>query len=834
MRRYQPVTSLSPAVIAAVLCAGGCLLDDDSLDSATSSAPDGSGGDEPTTPTITGAEPTTGVTPTTDGPPPPDDSSGAIDPPDDTTSTGGSTGSAVTTDGVDATSTGAPDDTTGAASTTGTTGVNDTTGVSDTTGVNDTTGTSTSTGEPVESDTAEPPPPEYAIAVKVVGLVGDEAVFTLNDGEQLPVAAPGEFAFTTTLAAGLAYDVALTGVPPHYECALEDAAGVMPAGDVVVTSVCAPRPSATLVIAEVGHGYYTNDSYWLEISNISQQSQSLAGVTVRAPAYALDAENKYVADKGMQEFALPAQSLPAGGRLLVRGAIAGETAAGPGMALISTPGDVVPHWRFEYGAIELRKAGESIDYVAWGAIPNSKVGEYGPAHPSAWPGYPAGLAPAPMKAVESRGRSLARALALADSNAAVDLATLEFSTPAGPNDTHGCVADGDKDGLPDCAEAPGKTYAGVDLYAYGARPDKRDIFVEIDMMDPKGADGVTLDPGMVPQRTALDRIVGVFAQNGIALHFDVGDLFDQSAGIDPKDHDLGGGAQIPFAARTCMDSEPDCAWIVDLKAKHFTLPRLKSFHHALFVNKGAKDNYGGQGERPGNDLYVSLGAKNYKTTTTTDKNVLINAQAQTLMHELGHNLGLSHGGYSEYNGDAVEDEANWKPNYVSIMNYLYGAGLPTIGTKEGDRYYYHHEDENPACAAKGVDFCTMQNPMCGDPALFRLDYSHGLGGAIDTAAVVETKGLMQPGSGGVDFDCDGVLEAQSYASSLYAAVDGKDVAVTTLKDHDDWASLDLFFVTRYSGFNNGAIHGPAERDIQPRAPADPLPPALLAWLRARP
>jgi len=34
--------------------------------------------------------------------------------------------------------------------------------------------------------------------------------------------------------------------------------------------------------------------------------------------------------------------------------------------------------------------------------------------------------------------------------------------------------------------------------------------------------------------------------------------------------------------------------------------------------------------------------------------------AGTIMHEFGHNLGLTHGGY---------DHRNYKPNYISIMNY---------------------------------------------------------------------------------------------------------------------------------------------------------------------
>ena len=89
------------------------------------------------------------------------------------------------------------------------------------------------------------------------------------------------------------------------------------------------------------------------------------------------------------------------------------------------------------------------------------------------------------------------------------------------------------------------------------------------------------------------------------------------------------------------------------------------YHYAVFVdqiqvyrldtaNPGISYTTSGIAELGGNDLIVSLGGWG-KNKANIDANV-----AGTFMHELGHNLGLDHGG-----GDGV----NNKPNYQSVMNY---------------------------------------------------------------------------------------------------------------------------------------------------------------------
>jgi hypothetical protein len=89
----------------------------------------------------------------------------------------------------------------------------------------------------------------------------------------------------------------------------------------------------------------------------------------------------------------------------------------------------------------------------------------------------------------------------------------------------------------------------------------------------------------------------------------------------------------------------------------------KIFHYAIYAHSLQPDNVdpggllredtiSGYGEMPGNDFIVALGER----AATADQ------QEGTFMHELGHNLGLDHGG---------NDSMNYKPNYLSVMNYSF-------------------------------------------------------------------------------------------------------------------------------------------------------------------
>lgn len=191
----------------------------------------------------------------------------------------------------------------------------------------------------------------------------------------------------------------------------------------------------------------------------------------------------------------------------------------------------------------------------------------------------------------------------------------------------------------------------LDLPSLGANPDHKTIFVEIDYMEHH-----------YPNRISLDKIISSFANSpvsnpdgidGIDLivlvdeeipheeYFTVGDLFFL------KDTNLG-----------TLDERTD--------PNHNNIHQAKklTFHYGVFAHtqQGPYDTSSGESPgMPGMEFMVTLGADKWGTNPITGHTVgSIDQQAGTFMHELGHNLGLDHGG---------ADDINCKPNYLSVMSW---------------------------------------------------------------------------------------------------------------------------------------------------------------------
>lgn len=225
--------------------------------------------------------------------------------------------------------------------------------------------------------------------------------------------------------------------------------------------------------------------------------------------------------------------------------------------------------------------------------------------------------------------------------------------------------DSDEDGLPDSWEKNGifiddDNIVDLDLPGLGARWDHKDIFIEIDYMDSSGSHNHK------PWNGAIEDVKRAFANapvsnpdntNGIKLHV----LIDQA--VPHKDkidwNDFFQIKQIHFGTKQDQDNQ---------NKKNILDAKKLVYHYCLFAHLQKDGTYSGSGELIGNDFMVTLGAFSGSTGDRGE-------QAATFMHELGHNLGLEHGG---------GDDQNFKPNYLSIMNYMFTFEFKHVATRPLD------------------------------------------------------------------------------------------------------------------------------------------------------
>lgn len=304
----------------------------------------------------------------------------------------------------------------------------------------------------------------------------------------------------------------------------------------------------------------------------------------------------------------------------------------------------------------------------------------------------------------------------------------------GPNDTgtDPLEADTDGDSIEDGDEVLG-TLAGLDLPTMGVSPVHKDLLMEFDWFD----DSLDCDPHTHrPTANAIAMISAAFANspvpnpdgvNGVNLVADYGQGGALTGGnfINDADGVIAGGV---FGAD-----------YLNYKAANFTANRQGYFRYVLMPHRYNTDSgSSGQAEFPGDDMIVSLYCAN------SDQNV-----AHTIMHEVGHNLYLHHGG---------DEACNFKPNYNSVMNY---------------KYQFPGVDSNCTPPGNGV-----------------LDYSHGVYIDLDENNLNENDGICGPGFPW-DWDGDNVIENSVPQNiNAYDSEVGQCGAThTILSDFNDWDYL---------------------------------------------
>ncbi len=298
------------------------------------------------------------------------------------------------------------------------------------------------------------------------------------------------------------------------------------------------------------------------------------------------------------------------------------------------------------------------------------------------------------------------------------------------------VVDSDRDGLLDVWETSGlhfnpgnatspATFGGcsnypsepcVDLPNMGAVNGQKDLFVEIDWLEDS-------NHTHKPKLDALLQVAAAFknggngGNGGVRVHFDVGDNYQSSTGTDKifVPSGLGQGGQLtaqggePITESSLRCSISPCTYSVPYSVlsfkkgfsgvrdgypalnipRHFSRLRKDIFHYTLFAHAlsspvdptkptAPPKTISGVADRPGADLMITLGLWRSDIPANDQVGSTL-VQAGTLMHELGHNLGLSHAGNLR--------TPNCMPNYPSVMNYLYqtrGLTLTSNGNQAID------------------------------------------------------------------------------------------------------------------------------------------------------
>lgn len=206
----------------------------------------------------------------------------------------------------------------------------------------------------------------------------------------------------------------------------------------------------------------------------------------------------------------------------------------------------------------------------------------------------------------------------------------------------------------------------ADLRAMGADPKRRDVFVEVDYMTTHQLDPAAIEATHDAFLSAP--VTNPDGSSGISLHVDGGPgtemnpLTGEAWGPRSRANEI--GHQLVFGALD--QGHYDWSAFQLVKAESLEPARRGAFHYAIAAHEHANKSAAGESLGiPGSDFVMAFAECGDRPV---DCQYDAEAQGMVFMHELGHNLGLMHGGESS--------DPNFEPNHFSIMNYNFGYGIP--------------------------------------------------------------------------------------------------------------------------------------------------------------
>ena len=228
--------------------------------------------------------------------------------------------------------------------------------------------------------------------------------------------------------------------------------------------------------------------------------------------------------------------------------------------------------------------------------------------------------------------------AAADASALVGLEEAEYAI------------DSDNDGLPDDWETEGVVFPdGTELALpeWGVDPHRPDLFLQLNWMEDHNG------RSFAPSAQALQDIVKLFDDHGIALHIDAGETFTNI----PNYTEFHGGETVAYSQYYFADQITGVRLLQDIDT-HLG-DRSNVFRLGIIGDQIAPGDYTTGVALVGDSAFFV--ANNGQITTDEQ---LRNA----ILHEFGHTLGLRHSGSADVTRKLPRSQAT-PAEYLSVMNY---------------------------------------------------------------------------------------------------------------------------------------------------------------------
>ncbi|AIF84285.1 hypothetical protein NTE_02231 [Candidatus Nitrososphaera evergladensis SR1] len=332
--------------------------------------------------------------------------------------------------------------------------------------------------------------------------------------------------------------------------------------------------------------------------------------------------------------------------------------------------------------------------------------------------------------------------------------------------------DVDRDGIYNNWEVNGidSNWDGTVDFLPSSSQAHKDIFVEIDYMQNHQPDSGAINN--VTNAFANAPITNPDSTTGITLHLN---LDEQVTHSDTTSWPTGFNSIKPTHFGTATERAA---------ANHDNIlnAKKKIYHYNLWVHSITLNGPSGVGELLGNDFMVSMGSYN-ASNPSQDLAGSREHQAGTLMHELGHNLGLHHGGGVDI---------NCKPNYLSVMNYAFQ--LPTFVSDRPLDY-----SRSQLLTLDEINLDELDGVSASTPSGLKTVY----GKPGDFPVVSDPV----PTGQGIDWNRDEFLGDDGVEQSInfFDIPDCDSLDLTSLTGYNDWANVQLAFTSSGTYANGTSV-----------------------------